>query len=465
MNDSMGVGRELPPALVARLTACLGERFSLSSGVRAHHGRDESHFPDQPPQAVAFVASTAEVVEVVRACAEYGVPLIPYGTGTSLEGHVLAPYGGVSVDVSQMNHVLEIDAEDMLAVVQPGVTRKQLNAALRGTGLFFPIDPGADASIGGMTATRASGTNAVRYGTMRENVLALEVVLADGRVLRTGTRAKKSSAGYDLTRLFVGSEGTLGIFTEITVRLHPLPEDSAVAVVRFPSMQAAVETVIRTIQSGVPIGRVEFLDEVSIHAINRYSKTDLAEAPTLFFEFQGSPRAIEEQVALVEELAREHGAEDFAWANRPEERSRLWEARHQAYFACINLRPGCRGITTDSCVPISKLAEAVLRARAAIDASGLIAPILGHVGDGNFHTVILIDPEDATELERAEALSVELVEIAQSLGGTCSGEHGVGMGKREFVAREAGEVGVAVMRAIKTAFDPRGILNPGKLVP
>ena len=456
---------ELPPTLVEELTLLLGERFTQSPGVCAHHGHDESHFPDRPPQAVAFVESREEIAALLRACSAHRVPVIPFGAGSSLEGHVLAVHGGIALDCTRMDRILEIEPADMLAVVQPGVTRKQLNNALRGTGLFFPIDPGADASIGGMTATRASGTNAVRYGTMRENVLALEVVLADGRILRTGTRAKKSSAGYDLTRLFVGSEGTLGVFSEVTVRLHPLPEEMAAAVVRFPSMQAAVETVIRTIQSGVPVGRVEFLDEVSIHAINRYSKTDLAEAPTLFFEFHGSPSALEEQVALVQELAREHGAEDFAWANRPEERSRLWEARHQAYFACINLRPGCRGITTDSCVPISKLAEAVLRARAAIDASGLIAPILGHVGDGNFHTVILIDPEDEAELARAEALSAELVAIAQSLGGTCSGEHGVGMGKREFVAHEAGEVGVALMRSIKAALDPKGILNPGKLVP
>ena len=456
---------ELPPTLVEELTLLLGERFTQSPGVCAHHGHDESHFPDRPPQAVAFVESREEIAALLRACSAHRVPVIPFGAGSSLEGHVLAVHGGIALDCTRMDRILEIEPADMLAVVQPGVTRKQLNNALRGTGLFFPIDPGADASIGGMTATRASGTNAVRYGTMRENVLALEVVLADGRILRTGTRAKKSSAGYDLTRLFVGSEGTLGVFSEVTVRLHPLPEEMAAAVVRFPSMQAAVETVIRTIQSGVPVGRVEFLDEVSIHAINRYSKTDLAEAPTLFFEFHGSPSALEEQVALVQELAREHGAEDFAWASRPEDRSRLWEARHQAYFACINLRPGCRGITTDSCVPISKLAEAVLGARAAIDASGLIAPILGHVGDGNFHTVILIDPEDEAELARAEALSAELVAIAQSLGGTCSGEHGVGMGKREFVAHEAGEVGVALMRSIKAALDPKGILNPGKLVP
>lgn len=451
---------ELPPTLVEELTLLLGERFTQSPGVCAHHGHDESHFPDRPPQAVAFVESREEIAALLRACSAHRVPVIPFGAGSSLEGHVLAVHGGIALDCTRMDRILEIEPADMLAVVQPGVTRKQLNNALRGTGLFFPIDPGADASIGGMTATRASGTNAVRYGTMRENVLALEVVLADGRILRTGTRAKKSSAGYDLTRLFVGSEGTLGVFSEVTVRLHPLPEEMAAAVVRFPSMQAAVETVIRTIQSGVPVGRVEFLDEVSIHAINRYSKTDLAEAPTLFFEFHGSPSALEEQVALVQELAREHGAEDFAWASRPEDRSRLWEARHQAYFACINLRPGCRGITTDSCVPISKLAEAVLLARAAIDASGLIAPILGHVGDGNFHTVILIDPEDEAELARAEALSAELVAIAQSLGGTCSGEHGVGMGKREFVAHEAGEVGVALMRSIKAALDPKGILNP-----
>lgn len=456
---------ELPSTLVEELSLLLGERFTQSPGVCAHHGHDESHFPDHPPQAVAFVEHREEIATLLRACSAHRVPVIPFGAGSSLEGHVLAVHGGIALDCTRMDRILEIDVEDMLAVVQPGVTRKRLNAALHGTGLFFPIDPGADASLGGMTATRASGTNAVRYGTMRENVLALEVVLADGRVLRTGTRAKKSSAGYDLTRLFVGSEGTLGVFTEITVRLHPLPEELAAAVVPFPSLEEAVQTVIETIQAGVPVGRVEFVDEVCVRALNGYSKTNLVEAPTLFFEFQGSKRSIEEQVETVAAIAREHGGEHFAWAIKPEERNRLWEARHNALYAALSLRPGSKAISTDTCVPISRLAEAVTRSRAAIDASGFIAGIAGHVGDGNFHVVILLDPTNPEEIAGAEALNAQIVTIAQSLGGTCTGEHGIGMGKREFLRREAGEVAIDVMRAIKHALDPFGILNPGKVLP
>ncbi|HNQ74993.1 MAG TPA: FAD-linked oxidase C-terminal domain-containing protein, partial [Pseudothauera hydrothermalis] len=406
-----------------------------------------------------------EVAAIVRACAAHRVPVIPYGVGSSLEGNILAIRGGVCVDFSQMNRVLAVHAEDMDAVVQPGVTRKQLNAALHGSGLFFPIDPGADASLGGMAATRASGTNAVRYGTMRENVLGLTAVLADGRVIRTGGRARKSSSGYDLTRLLVGSEGTLGLITELTVRLHPLPEAVSAAICTFPDVDAAVRTVIQTIQLGVPVARIELLDSLTVTAINRYSKTTLREAPMLFFEFHGSPAGVEEQAATVQELARENGGEDFEWATRPEERSRLWQARHDAYFACLNLQPGCRGITTDVCVPISRLAEAIAGTRADIAASGLTAPIVGHVGDGNFHTLILVDPADSAQIERAEALNRRIVERALALDGTCTGEHGIGFGKQAFLLAEHGEAAVDAMRLVKQALDPHNLLNPGKVVP
>ncbi|WP_114649066.1 FAD-binding oxidoreductase [Pseudothauera hydrothermalis] len=457
--------RPLPEALVDTLSGTFGARFSMAPGVRAHHGHDESHFPDALPDAVVFPCCTDEVAAIVRACAAHRVPVIPYGVGSSLEGHILAIRGGVCVDFSQMNRVLAVHAEDMDAVVQPGVTRKQLNAALHGSGLFFPIDPGADASLGGMAATRASGTNAVRYGTMRENVLGLIAVLADGRVIRTGGRARKSSSGYDLTRLLVGSEGTLGLITELTVRLHPLPEAVSAAICTFPDVDAAVRTVIQTIQLGVPVARIELLDSLTVSAINRYSKTTLREAPMLFFEFHGSPAGVEEQAATVQELARDNGGEDFEWATRPEDRSRLWQARHDAYFACLNLQPGCRGITTDVCVPISRLAEAIAGTRADIAASGLTAPIVGHVGDGNFHTLILVDPADSVQIERAEALNRRIVERALALDGTCTGEHGIGFGKQAFLLAEHGEAAVDAMRLVKQALDPYNLLNPGKVVP
>jgi D-lactate dehydrogenase (cytochrome) len=457
--------RPLPPAFLDEMGARFGARFSLADAVRAHHGHDESHFPDALPDAVVWVHTTADVVDVVNACRKHEVPIIPFGAGSSLEGHILAPHGGLSIDFSEMNKVHAVHAEDMDAVIQPGLTRKALNAALHGTGLFFPIDPGADASLGGMAATRASGTNAVRYGTMRDNVLALEAVLADGRVIRTGGRARKSSAGYDLTRLLIGSEGTLGLITELTVRLHPLPEAVSAAVCAFPDVDAAVRTVIQTIQLGVPVARIELLDALAVTAINRYSKTTLPEAPTLFFEFHGSPAGVSEQAQTVQEIAGDNGGAGFEWATRTEDRSRLWAARHDTYFACLNLKPGCRGITTDVCVPISRLADCIGATREDIAASGLTAPILGHVGDGNFHTLILVDPNDADEIARAEALNRRIVERALAMDGTCTGEHGIGFGKLEFMASEHGAAAVDAMRLVKQALDPQNLLNPGKVVP
>ena len=453
----------LPDAFSQALAERFGKRFSTAEAVRAHHGHDESHFPDALPDGVVWPHSTAEVVEVVKLCHAHRVPVIPFGVGSSLEGHILATNGGISIDLSEMNQIVTIHDEDMDAVVQPGVTRKTLNAALHGTGLFFPIDPGADASLGGMASTRASGTNAVRYGTMRENVLGLEVVLADGRVIRTGGRARKSSAGYDLTRLFVGSEGTLGIITELTVRLHPLPEAISSATCSFPDVASAVQTVIQTIQLGVPVARIELLDTLTVQAVNRYSKTTLRESPMLFFEFHGSPTGVEEQAQTVQELARDNGGQDFEWATRPEDRSRLWQARHDVLFACLNLQPGSRGISTDVCVPISRLAEAIAGTQEEIAATGLIAPIVGHVGDGNFHVVILTEPDNPDQVHAAEALGRRIVERALALDGTCTGEHGIGIGKKDFLLAEHGE-GVAVMASLKAALDPLGLMNPGKVI-
>ncbi len=453
----------LPDAFTQALASRFGKRFSTAEAVRAHHGHDESHFPDALPDGVVWPHSTDEVVEVVKLCHAHRVPVIPFGVGSSLEGHILATNGGISVDLSEMNRIVTIHDEDMDAVVQPGVTRKALNAALHGTGLFFPIDPGADASLGGMASTRASGTNAVRYGTMRENVLGLEVVLADGRVIRTGGRARKSSAGYDLTRLFVGSEGTLGIITELTVRLHPLPEAVSSATCSFPDVASAVQTVIQTIQLGVPVARIELLDSLTVHAVNRYSKTELREAPTLFFEFHGSPTGVEEQARTVQEIADDNGGQDFEWATRPEDRSRLWQARHDVLFACLNLQPGSRGISTDVCVPISRLAEAIAGTQEEIAATGMIAPIVGHVGDGNFHVVILTEPDNPNQVHAAEALGRRIVERALLLDGTCTGEHGIGIGKKDFLLAEHGE-GVAVMASLKAALDPLGLMNPGKVI-
>ena len=457
--------RELPPALAETLRALLGERFAAGPSVLDQHGRDESTFPPMPPDAVAFARSTDEVAAIARACHAHDVPMIPYGAGSSVEGHVLALHGGVSVDLTEMNRVVEIHSEDLDVVVEAGVTRKQLNEHLKGTGLFFPLDPGADATLGGMAATRASGTNAVRYGTMRENVLALTVVLADGTVLTTGTRARKSSAGYDLTRLLVGSEGTLGIITELTIRLHPQPEAVSAATCQFPAVRDAVETVIQTIQLGVPIARCELLDAASIRAINRHSRLGLAEAPMLFFEFHGSPAGVAEQAETVQEIAAEHGGTGFEWSATPEERTRLWTARHNAYFACLNLRPRARVLSTDVCVPISRLADCIAATEADVAATGLPIILLGHVGDGNFHLGMNVDPASHEEMVRAEALNRRLVARAIEMGGTATGEHGIGMGKLEFMAREHGPAALAAMRAIKRALDPKNLMNPGKVLP
>lgn len=450
-------------ALLGVLRQIVGERVTTADAIREQHGRDESFHPCMPPDAVVFAHSTDEVSRVVSACAERGVPIIPFGTGTSLEGHVAALEGGVSIDVLQMNEVLCVNAEDLDCRVQPGVTRKQLNEYLRDTGLFFPIDPGADASLGGMTATRASGTNAVRYGTMRENVLSLEVVMADGRIIRTARRSKKTSAGYDLTRLFVGSEGTLGIITEVTLRLYGIPEAISAAVCSFPDMESAVNTVILTIQSGIPVARIELLDDVQMDACNRYSDLDYPVQPTLFFEFHGSEQSVVEQVEQVQAIAGDFGAAEFRWASKAEERSKLWQARHDAYYAGIALKPGAKGIATDVCVPISRLAECILETQKDIAESGLTAPIVGHVGDGNFHLVIVVNPDDTEEMARAEALNERMVMRALSMDGTCTGEHGVGYGKIGFLEAEHGEA-LSVMRDIKRALDPGNIMNPGKII-
>ena len=453
----------LPATLVDSLRARFGERLTLSLPIREHHGTDISSYPVTPPDAVVFALSTDDVVAAVRACAAHRVPVIAFGTGTSVEGHVLAVRGGVCVDLSRMNRVLEVNAADQDARVEAGVTRKALNAHVRDTGLFFPIDPGADASLGGMASPRASGTNAVRYGTMRENVLGATVVLADGRVIRVGGRARKSAAGYDLARLFVGAEGTLGIITELTVRLHPIPEAMSAAMCAFPTVRAAVDSVIEAIQHAIPIARVELLDALTVGAVNRYSKLALAESPTLWYEFHGTGRGVEEQATRMQAIAREHGGVEFVWATRPEERSRLWQARHDAYFACLQLKPGSRMIATDVCVPISRLADCIGETQVDIAASSLPIPLFGHVGDGNFHLMSLVDPDRDDEIEEAWALNARLVRRAIAMGGTSTGEHGIGLGKREFLVEEFGEA-VDVMRSVKRALDPLNILNPGKIL-
>ena len=456
--------REVPAVLLTALKARFAERCSTALVVREQHGRDESAFTTvPPPAAVVYVLSTQEVSEVVTLASQYRVPVIPFGIGSSLEGHLLAVQGGISMDVSRMNQVLTINAEDLTVTVQPGVTRKQLNEAVKSTGLFFPIDPGADATLGGMSATRASGTNAVRYGTMRENVLALEVVTASGEVIRTGTRAKKSSAGYDLTRLMVGSEGTLGVITEVTVKLYPLPEAISAAVCSFPSIEAAVRTTIQIIQMGIPIARVELIDANSVRMVNAHSKLTLREEPQLLMEFHGSPASVKEQAEAVQEIATEFGGNAFEWATTPEERTRLWTARHNAYFAAIQSRPGCRAISTDTCVPISRLADCLLDSVAEAEASGLPYFLVGHVGDGNFHFGYLIDPDNPAERATAEQLNHALVARALRLEGTCSGEHGVGLHKIDFLLTEAGSGAVGMMRTIKQALDPHNIMNPGKI--
>ncbi len=447
------------------LQKLLGERLSMSNSVREQHGRDESFHASAPPEAVAFVECNEEVAEIVRICVQYQKPIIPFGTGTSLEGHVAALHGGVCLDVSGMNQVLEVNENDLDCRVQAGVTRKQLNQHLRNSGLFFPIDPGADASLGGMTATRASGTNAVRYGTMRENVLGLTVVTADGRIIRTGTRARKSSAGYDLTRLFVGSEGTLGIITEIQLRLYGVPEAISAAVCSFETMEGAVNTTISTIQMGIPVARIELLDEVQVDAINRYADFDYALKPTLFFEFHGTEAWVKEQAEMVKEISTEEGGSDFQWSTREQEKQKLWEARHNAYYAALAMRPGSKGWATDVCVPISRLADCILETRSDIEESGLTVPLVGHVGDGNFHLLFLIDPEnEEEELKLYQPLNDRLVERALRMGGTCTGEHGIGSGKIKYMEAEHGD-SLDLMRQIKQAFDPDNLMNPGKMLP
>ncbi|MFS2164680.1 FAD-binding oxidoreductase [Variovorax sp. Varisp62] len=455
--------RDVPAALIDGLKARFGANCSTAMAVRTQHGRDESSFDAPPPAAVVFAESTQDVADAVKLASEHSVPVIPFGVGSSLEGHLLAVQGGISIDVSRMNKVLSVNADDLTVTVQPGVTRKQLNEEIKSTGLFFPIDPGADASIGGMTATRASGTNAVRYGTMRENVLALEVVTAAGDVIRTGTRAKKSSAGYDLTRLMVGSEGTLGVVTEITLRIYPLPEAVSAAICSFPSIEAAVRTTIETIQLGVPIARVELIDVNTVRMVNAYAKLNLREEPMLLMEFHGSPAGVKEQAETVQELASGHGGNAFEWASTPEERTRLWTARHNSYFAAVQSRPGCRVISTDTCVPISRLADCLLDSVAEADASGIPYFLVGHVGDGNFHFGYLLDPNIPEERVKAEALNHALVSRALALEGTCTGEHGVGLHKMDFLVTEAGVGAIDMMRTIKRALDPKNIMNPGKI--
>jgi D-lactate dehydrogenase (cytochrome) len=440
-----------------------GERLARGEAIRAQHANTMSWVPPEPPDAVLFARSTEDVQEAVRVCATYRVPVIPFGTGTSFEGHVNAPRGGISVDTTQMNAVRAVHAEDLDCVVEPGVTRKQLNEHLRSHGLFFPIDPGADASIGGMTATRASGTNAVRYGTMRENVLALEVVTASGEIMRTGRRVKKTSAGYDLTRLLVGSEGTLGVITEITLKLHGVPEAISAAVCAFPDVKSACDATIATIQMGVPVARIELVDALQVRACNLYSKLDLPEQPHLFLEFHGTDAGVTEQAERFGEIAAEFGGGGFTWATRPEDRTRLWQARHDAYWAAYKLRPGAATVPTDVCLPLSRLAEFVAETRADLDASGLVAPMVGHVGDGNFHVQVLVDMADAAEVRRAEEFVSRMNLRAIEMDGTCTGEHGVGQGKAKYLEAEHGPVALAAMRALKRALDPEGIMNPGKM--
>ena len=451
-------------AALDALAALLGNRLNRSQSDRDLHGRSESHFPLMPPDAVAYPETTAEVAEIVKICAAAGLPVIGWGAGTSLEGHAIAPRGGVTVDFSRMNRVLNVLPEDMLAVVQPGLTREELNTELRATGLFFPVDPGANASLGGMAATRASGTTAVRYGTMRANVLALEVVLADGRIIRTGTRAPKSSTGYDLTGLFVGAEGTLGLITELTLKLHGQPEAVSAAVCAFDDMEGAVNTVIATIQSGIPMARIEFVDRASAVAFNAQSQAGWPDAPHLMVEFHGSQAGVAEQAERFGEIATDFGGQGFRFASKAEDRNALWAMRHNAYRAMLAAHPGAAPITTDICVPISRLAEAVEETAAEIAASGIPGPIVGHVGDGNFHALLLPKAGDAAQWEAAQKLAANMAERALRLGGTVSGEHGIGMGKMKYMKAEHGE-GWALMGAVKAALDPDGLMNPGKLVP
>ena len=451
-------------AVITALTAAFGNRVVTSQAVREQHGNTVTWIVNQPPDVVVYPQSTAEVQQIVRICSANRVPVIPFGVGTSLEGHVNAPRGGVSIDFRDMNKVLAVHAEDLDCIIEPGITRKALNEQLRDSGLFFPIDPGADASLGGMAATRCSGTNAVRYGTMKDNVIALKVVLANGEVIDTARRARKTAAGYDLTRLMVGSEGTLGIITQLTLRLSGIPEAISGGTCPFPSVEACCNTAIHTIQSGIPVARIELLDALQVRACNLHSKLGLPETPMLFLEFHGTEASVAEQSKRFGEIAAEFGGGPFTWTTRPEERTRLWEARHHAALSNFALRPGASMVATDVCVPISRLAECVTETQRDIEESRILAPIVGHVGDGNFHLTLLIDMDDADEVKRAKALSERLVERALAMDGTCTGEHGVGQGKMKYMAAEHGAAALAVMASIKRALDPQNIMNPGKIV-
>lgn len=451
-------------AALSKIAGTLGNRLVASAAVRAQHAHTTTWVAGAPPDAVVFPQGTQEVQHIVRTCAAHGVPLIPFGAGTSFEGHVNAPFGGVCVDLCEMNRVLAVHPEDFDCVVEPGVTRGRLNVELRDQGLFFPVDPGADAALGGMASTRASGTTAVRYGTMKDAVLGLKLVLPDGELVTTGGRARKSSAGYDLTRLVVGAEGTLGIITELTLRLHAIPEAVSAAVCHFPTVGAACEAAIAAIQSGIQMARVELLDDMQVRVCNAYSKLGLPERPTLFLEFHGSEAGVAEQAARFGEVAAGCGASGFDWATKPEARARLWKCRHDVFWALSSYRAGARVVVTDVCVPISHLAESVVAAQRDVAESGLIAPIVGHVGDGNFHASVLVMMDDPGEVERAKAFIDRVAERALAAGGTCTGEHGIGEGKRNLLLREHGALGVGMMRAIKLALDPGGIMNPGKVV-
>ena len=463
MNKPEPLRPPCPPELISALREKFGARFTTSQAIREHHGKDESAFPIAAPDAVVFPQTTEEAVAIVKLCAAHHTNIIPYGVGTSLEGHVLAIHGGVCVDMSRMNSVVAVNVDDLDCTVQAGVTRKQLNQQLQHSGLFFPIDPGADATLAGMAATRASGTNAVRYGTMRENVMGLTVVLADGRLIKTGGRSRKSAAGYDLTRLFVGSEGTLGLITEVTLRLYPQPEAASAATCTFPTIDAAVRTVIQTIQLGVPIARCELLDALTIEAVNGYSKLGLRVAPMLFCEFHGTASSVAEQAQTVQDIAREQGGMDFEWATRQEDRTRLWQARHDAYPACLRLKPGGRAMATDVCVPISRLAECIAETAKDLQQSPLPIALFGHVGDGNFHLAIMVDPDNPRDLAEAHRINHRVVSRALAMNGTCTGEHGIGFGKLDFLDAEHGDA-VAVMQAIKQALDPRNLFNRGKII-
>jgi len=451
-------------AAIADLAAAFGNRLVTSMAVRQQHGHTTTWVANEPPDAVVFPQSGEEVQAAVRICARHRVPIIPFGTGTSFEGHVNAPFGGICLDMKDMNRVLAVHAEDFDCVIEPGLTRKALNDHLRDKGLFFPVDPGADASLGGMASTRASGTTAVRYGTMKDNVLSLKVVLPDGEVVHTARRAKKSSAGYDLTRLFVGAEGTFGVITELTLKLHGLPEDVAAGVCRFPSIQACCDAAITAIQAGIPVARVEFLDEAMVRVVNADSKLGMPEQPMLFLEFHGSAASVAEQSERFGEIARDHGGSDFEWSARPEDRTRLWQARHHVFWACKSYRAGAGVAVSDVCVPISRLAECVMETKRDIERSGIVAPIVGHVGDGNFHACPLVMMDHPQEVADAGAFMERLAERALAMEGTCTGEHGIGQGKKHFMEPEFGAAGVALMRSLKNAVDPDGIMNPGKIV-